>query len=73
MKIILFLLGCLIGVLVSYIYRKLHKPKTSGTFVMDFSDPTRDACRLVLEENLNDIYKKKYMILQIETHESQAL
>lgn len=73
MYIILFFAGGLVGMLASYIYNKVHKPKTSGTFVMDFSDPTRDACRLVLEENLNDIYKKKYMILQIETHESQAL
>ena len=73
MNLVLFLLGCSIGILASYIYSKLHKPKTSGKFVMDFSDPTKDACRLVLEENLNDIYKKKYMILQIETHESQSL
>lgn len=73
MKLILFLSGCLIGILVSYICSKLHKPKTSGTFVMDFSDPTKDVCRLVLEEDLNDVYTKKYMILQIETHESQAL
>lgn len=73
MDFILFLAGGLVGILVSYIYIKVHKPKTSGKFVMDFSDPTREACRLVLEENLNDIYNKKYMILQIETHESQAL
>ena len=73
MNIILFSSGVIVGLLIGYICYKLHKPKLSGKFVMDFSDPTKDACRLVLEEDLNDIYTRKYMVLQIETHELQSL
>ena len=73
MKLIMFSVGLLVGLLICYIWRRTHKPKVSGTFVMDFSDPMKDSCRLVLDENLNDIYKRKYMVLEIETHESQPL
>ena len=73
MNIILFLSGAIVGLSVGYICYKLHKPKVTGKFIIDFSDPTKDACRLVLEENLNDIYTRKYMVLQIETHELQSL
>lgn len=64
-----FLLGIFLGVLLSYLfYQFLCKKKPSGTFIIDFSDPDKDVFSLD-SMDLNDIYKKKYIILKVETHE----
>lgn len=69
-----FIIGLVIGLIVGFaagfIFAKTRKPKTSGTFVMDFSDPIKDVCRLELAEDLNVLYQKKYMTLTIETHDA---
>lgn len=62
--IIAYLLGCLNAVLFVYLYNKMRKP--SGTFIMDFSNPEDEFCRLVMDEDLNSIYTKKEIILRIE-------
>lgn len=64
-----FLIGLIVGAifsgLVLYLISKRRKP--SGSFILDFSDPMKDICRLDLEESLDDIYKKKRIILRIKT------
>lgn len=67
------LIGLCVGVLCSYIFVKIKKSKRkpSGVFVMDFSDPLKDVCRLELSEDLNSIYTKKSIILNIQTVDSQ--
>lgn len=64
-----FLIGLFVGAIIvgviSYILSKRRKP--SGTFVMDLSDPMKDICKLELNESLESIYKKKQIVLNIET------
>lgn len=63
--ILVYLLGCLNAVLFVWIHNKSRKP--SGTFVMDFSNPDEEFCKLVMDEDLNSIYTKKEIILRIDT------
>ena len=70
MEVVLFLAGLLVGVGITLFTRK--KPKPSGTFVMDFSDPLKDICRLELSEDLNSIYEKKQIMLTIRTIENET-
>lgn len=65
MEVLLFLGGLFLGIGLTVILGKKQKP--SGTFVMDFSDPLKDICRLELAEDLNSIYQKKQIILTVET------
>lgn len=68
--VVYFVGGIVVGALITLLIMKTRKPKTSGTFIMDFSDPMKDFCDLHLDEDLNDIYQKKYMTLKIETHDA---
>ena len=68
-----FVWGLLLGILVGAIFAILLYPskkadKPSGTFVIDFSDPLKDICRLELDTDLNELYAKKQMILTIKTY-----
>lgn len=62
-----FLIGIFVGGLLYWLFFEHNKP--SGTFIMDFTDPDKDVFRLDLDEDLNDIYKKKQILLKVETHE----
>lgn len=62
--------GLFIGILLFYIFNK-RKQRPSGVFVMDFSDPLKDVCRLELSEDLNSIYTKKSIVLNIQAIGSQ--
>ena len=62
--IIAYILGCLNAVLFTYIHNKMRKP--SGTFIMDFSNPEEEFCKLVMDEDLNSIYTKKEITLRID-------
>lgn len=59
-----FILGVIVGVVIMYFYRRPQKP--SGTFVMDFSNPDEEFCKLVMDEDLNSIYTKKEIILRVD-------
>lgn len=61
-----FLIGIFIGALLYYVFSE--RKRTSGTFIIDFSDPAKDVCRLELSEDINAIYSKKQIILNVETH-----
>lgn len=43
-----------------------------GTFFMDFSDPEKDVCRLDLSEDINKIYKRKYIILKVDAKDADS-
>ena len=60
-----FLIGIFVGALLFYVFGERKKP--SGTFIIDLSDPMKDICRLELDENLNDVYGKKQIILNVKT------
>ena len=63
--------GMLVGVLLFYIFNKRKQQRPSGRFVIDFSDPMKDICRLELDEDLNSIYIKKSILLDVITLGSQ--
>ena len=58
------IIGIVIGCVLTYVFMSRIKP--SGTFFMDFSDPTKDVCLLELDESLDTIYYKKRVILNVK-------
>lgn len=69
-----FVIGVIIGFLIGATSFKLYtdkkNKKVSGSFIMDFTDPMKDICRLELEESLDSIYSKKRISLNVITHEN---
>lgn len=69
-----FVIGIIIGFLIGATSFKLYtdkkNKKVSGSFIMDFTDPMKDICRLELEESLDSIYNKKWITLSIITREN---
>lgn len=61
-----FIVGIIVGMFGMHMYYQSRKPSPSGTFVMDFSNPDEEFCKLVMDEDLNSIYTKKEIILRIE-------
>jgi hypothetical protein len=70
MNFVVFVLGILVGVFITYVMHLRKRP--SGTFIMDLSDPTKDVCRLELDENLNSIYTKKKIVLRVRVYEDNS-
>lgn len=64
------IVGFLIGVTSFKLYTDKKNKKVSGSFIMDFTDPMKDICRLELEESLDSIYSKKRISLNVITHEN---
>lgn len=69
-----FVIGIIVGFLIGGTSFKLYtdkkNKKVSGSFIMDFTDPMKDICRLELEESLDSIYSKKRISLNVITHEN---
>lgn len=69
-----FVIGVIVGFLIGATSFKLYtdkkSKKVSGSFIMDFTDPMKDICRLELEESLDSIYSKKRISLNVITHEN---
>lgn len=59
-----FVIGILVGALLYYVF--VDRKKTSGRFIIDFSDPMKDVCRLELDGGLNEIYSKKQIVLDVK-------
>jgi hypothetical protein len=59
-------LGIFMGVTIHYIITVVNHDNPSGSFVIDLSDPMKDVCTLELDENLNDVYTKKQIILNVK-------
>lgn len=66
-----FIVGIWVGLLLFYVFGVRKKP--SGTFVIDLRDPEKDVCRLEMDDNLNDIYSKKQIILNVRVYEDDSL
>ena len=68
-----FLIGLFAGIigvgLCEFIIHKRKRP--AGTFIIDFSDPMKDICRLELDESIDEIYTKKQITLKIKTISQQ--
>lgn len=67
---IFFLGGVAIGVLL-HMYA-VHNRRVSGTFVMDFTDPEKDVCRLEMNDNLEQIYSMKQIVLNVKVYEDDS-
>lgn len=69
-----FVIGIIVGFLIGATSFKLYidkkNKKVSGSFIMDFTDPMKDICRLELEESLDSIYSKKRISLNVIAHEN---
>ena len=65
-----FLIGIFVGALLFYVFAE--RKRASGTFVIDLSDPSKDVCRLELDESLNNIYTKKQVIFKVKTIEASS-
>ena len=69
-----FVIGIIVGFLIGATSFKLYtdkkNKKVSGSFIMDFTDPMKDICRLELEESLDSIYSKQRISLNVITHEN---
>lgn len=65
-----FAVGIVVGLLLYYVFGSRKKP--SGTFVMDLTSPEKDVCRLEMDDNLNDIYSKKQIILNVRVYENDS-
>ena len=59
------LIGIFVGVLICVIFRKGKRP--SGELVVDFSDPAKDVFRIELFNDLNELYRKKNIVLRVKT------
>lgn len=68
-----FLIGLFAGIigvgLCEFIIYK--RKRSAGTFIIDFSDPMKDICRLELDESIDEIYTKKQITLKIKTISQQ--
>lgn len=64
------LIGILVGIAVSSILFIifLRSKKVSGSFIIDFTDPMKDVCRIELEEDLDVICNKKQIIFKVKTY-----
>ena len=69
MDVLLLLTGFISGIMTTVvIFNAMDEPKRiSGKLKIDFSDLNNNICELELCENINDIYKKQYITLSIET------
>ena len=62
-----FIIGMFVGGLMFWLF--FERKKLSGKFVIDFTDPLKDICRLELDEDINRIATRKQMTLKVELHE----
>lgn len=66
-----FLIGIFVGSLLFWLFS--NRQKSSGSFVIDFSDPMGDTFKLIIDENLNSIYSKKRIWLNVKKINNDSL
>lgn len=66
-----FVIGIIVGLILYYVFG--GRKKTSGTFIIDLTDPAKDVCRIELDDSLNDIYSKRQMVLNVKVYEDHSL
>ena len=60
-----FIIGISVGIILYYIFG--NRKEILGVFVLDFSDPMKDVCRLELFHGPWSAYNKKYITLKVQT------
>lgn len=63
-----FVIGIIVGLILYYVFGE--RKKASGSFVIDMTDPEKDICRFEIDESLNEIYSKKYILLKVKVYEN---
>lgn len=65
-----FLIGIFVGGLLFWLF--VDRKKSSGTLVIDFRDIDKPPISLKLTEHIDDIYRKKSILLKVETHDYES-
>lgn len=65
-----FLIGIFVGGLLYWLFADHKKP--SGKIVIDFRDIDKPPLSLKLSEHIDDIYRKKSILLTVETHDYES-
>jgi hypothetical protein len=65
-----FLIGIFVGGLLFWVFVDRKKP--SGKIIIDFRDVAQTPLTLRLSEHIDDIYKKKSILLEVEAHDYES-
>ena len=65
-----FLIGIFVGGLLFWLFVDRKKP--SGKLIIDFRDIAETPLTLKLDEHIDDIYRKKSILLVVETHDYES-
>lgn len=65
-----FLIGIFVGGLLFWLFVDRKKP--SGKIIIDFRDIAETPLTLKLDEHIDDIYRKKSILLKVETHDYES-
>lgn len=65
-----FLIGIFVGGLLFWLFVDHKRP--SGKIIIDFRDIDGPPLTLKLDEHIDDIYKKKSILLEVETYDYES-
>ena len=65
-----FLIGIFVGGLLFWLFVDRKKP--SGKIIIDFRDIAQTPLTLKLDEHIDDIYRKKSILLKVETFDYES-
>ena len=65
-----FVIGIFVGGLLFWLFVDRKKP--SGKIIIDFRDTAERMLTLRLSEHIDDIYRKKSILLTVETHDFES-
>lgn len=65
-----FLIGIFVGGLLFWLFVDRKKP--SGKIIIDFRDIAETPLTLKLDEHIDDIYRKKSILLEVVTHDYES-
>jgi hypothetical protein len=65
-----FLIGIFVGGLLFWLF--IDRKKPSGKIIIDFRDIAETPFTLKLDEHIDDIYRKKSILLKVETYDYES-
>jgi hypothetical protein len=65
-----FVIGIFVGGLLFWLFVDRKKP--SGKIIIDFRDVSQTPLTLKLDKHIDDIYRKKSILLKVETHDYES-
>lgn len=65
-----FVIGIFVGGLLFWLFVDRKKP--SGKIIIDFRDTAERMLTFRLSEHIDDIYRKKSILLTVETHDFES-